>query len=396
MPREDRFDELGNEEDQVRLRIAGQDISNVYEDYEITVSVLDQPAAFSLTLGHGGLVRDFIDRFKPGMEFQLRVGPVVVQTGLIDTPAAHGPVSSVTFRGRDKMSRLMKNYVTEERAFKNRTYFEMTQDVLRICGLAQEADELFSTNDKARQQFTGHKVTPTKAPRNSKSIQFDVFENRYRTVYDTVKATLGQSWYQFLENQFKLTGLFLWASGEGQFILSEPNTNQPPGYRILRRRGQTRNQVNVIEHSFDNDTTHRHGYVRVCGRGQGGKAGVKKIVGRQPDEEMIELGDVSEVTFQDEHVRTKSEADYVAWRRIAEERRQGWRLSYTMSGHRVPSLIAPHARAVWGPDTMVDVQDDELGISGLHWIDTVTFRRKPETSTTVKLLRPRDLLFAGR
>lgn len=397
MPPSGRYDELGDEEDQVRLRIDGEDISNVYEDYEVTVSVLDQPAAFSITLGHGGMVRDFLERFKPGMPFQLRIGSVIIQTGKIDAPAVSGPTSTVTFRGRDKMAALMKNYVTEERAFKSRTYFEMTQEVLRICGLEQEAEELFTDNDTARQKFTGHKVTPTKAPRNSKAVQFDVYEDRYRIVYNSVKAVIGQSWLQFLQDRYKLAGLFLWFSGEGQAILSEPNTSQPVGYRIARRRGQTRNAVNVVGHNFENDTTHRHGFVRVCGRGSGGKAGVKKIVGRIADEEMIdEYGDESEVVFHDEHVQSKLEADYVAWRRIAEERREGWRLSYTVSGHKVPSLIAPNVRAIWGPDTMADVQDDELGIYGSHWLDTVTFRRNPQTETQIKLLRPRDLLFAGR
>jgi prophage tail gpP-like protein len=397
MPRDDRFDELGNAEDQVRLEIDGDNISNVYETYEVKVAIIDQPAAFSVTLGHGGLAREFLGRYKPGMLARLRVGPVVVQTARLDAVRVNGPTSTVNFRGRDKMASLTKNYVTEERAFKSKTYFELTQEVLRIVGLEQEADELFSDNDKARQRFTGHKVTPTAPPRNSKSIQFDPAENTFKTVYDTVKATLGQTWHQFLQNHYKLAGLFLWVSGEGQFILSEPNTNQPPGYRILRRRGQTRNAVNVIDHSFENDITHRHGYVRVYGHTAGGKHGVKKIVGRTADEEMIdEYGDESEVVFHDEHARTKLEAQFISWRRVFEERREGYRLSYTMSGHRVPSLIAPHARAVWGPDTIVDVQDDELGIFGPYWIEAVTFSRKPHTTTTVQLMKPDHLLlFAG-
>jgi hypothetical protein len=47
---------------------------------------------------------------------------------------------------------------------------------------------------------------------------------------------------------------------------------------------------------------------------------------------------------------------------------------------------------VWAPDTIVDVDDDEFGISGQFWVESVTFKRPP-TTTTLVLMRPSDLVF---
>jgi hypothetical protein len=43
---------------------------------------------------------------------------------------------------------------------------------------------------------------------------------------------------------------------------------------------------------------------------------------------------------------------------------------------------------------MVEVDDDELGIRGLFYIESVTHTRGPHTESTVHLMRPEDLIFA--
>jgi prophage tail gpP-like protein len=52
-------------------------------------------------------------------------------------------------------------------------------------------------------------------------------------------------------------------------------------------------------------------------------------------------------------------------------------------------------RAVWAPDTVVRVLDDEHGISGDFWIEGVTFRGSSShgTTTELTLMRPEDLVF---
>jgi prophage tail gpP-like protein len=105
--------------------------------------------------------------------------------------------------------------------------------------------------------------------------------------------------------------------------------------------------------------------------------------------------DFQPLHVHDTHAKTEQQAAAMARRKIAEANRNGWQLNYTLAGHTAPSLIGGgDSRAVWTPDTMVEVDDDELGIRGLFYIESVTHTRGPHTESTVHLMRPEDLIFA--
>ena len=78
---------------------------------------------------------------------------------------------------------------------------------------------------------------------------------------------------------------------------------------------------------------------------------------------------------------------------MAESRRAGFNLTYTVAGHTFPTL-GTGERGVWTPDTVVDVDDDEFGLYGSFYVEQVGFRRQPQTTTELTLLRPADLVFA--
>jgi prophage tail gpP-like protein len=93
-------------------------------------------------------------------------------------------------------------------------------------------------------------------------------------------------------------------------------------------------------------------------------------------------------------VRTPKQAAFVARRKIAEFNRESWQLNYTVSGHTTPSIIGgAGGRAVWTPDTTVEIDDDELGIKGLYYVEGVTFSRSSKDTTTVHVMRIDDLVF---
>jgi prophage tail gpP-like protein len=98
----------------------------------------------------------------------------------------------------------------------------------------------------------------------------------------------------------------------------------------------------------------------------------------------------------DEDCKSNAEAEYIARRTCAEERRAGWQLVYTVSGHTYPSQFAKNSFGVWVPDTVCRVDDDELDIHGNFYVESVTYRRSPETTTELTLMRPQDLVFADK
>jgi hypothetical protein len=44
-------------------------------------------------------------------------------------------------------------------------------------------------------------------------------------------------------------------------------------------------------------------------------------------------------------------------------------------------------------DTVARVIDEELGIDALLYVEDVTYRRGPQATTTVTMMRPQDLVF---
>jgi hypothetical protein len=63
-----------------------------------------------------------------------------------------------------------------------------------------------------------------------------------------------------------------------------------------------------------------------------------------------------------------------------------------MSGHSTPSLVGG-GRAVWAPDTIVEVNDELLGITGTFWVAQVTHMRNPKSTSLIELMRLGDLVF---
>ena len=59
----------------------------------------------------------------------------------------------------------------------------------------------------------------------------------------------------------------------------------------------------------------------------------------------------------------------------------------------MPALSTAGVRAVWTPNTVVDVQDEEFGLFGPWYLSSVTMRRGPETTTELTLMRPEDCVF---
>ena len=178
-------------------------------------------------------------------------------------------------------------------------------------------------------------------------------------------------------------------------MLSRPNVTQQAVAKILRKRGKNPgdHRSNVIAARWRLDTTHRFSDVAISTRGGGRKFGRSKELGEYVDEGMENWGFHRTLVLRDKTCTNGKQAEFLAHRHIAEANRKGFVLEYKMRGHTAISLI-DGSRSVWTPDTIVQVEDEEFGLSGLFWVESVTFRRPPST-TTISLMRPCDLVFGG-
>jgi len=408
MPTDDL--QLGANQDLVSLKIGGVEVGalanggiSLTESYEIKVSVFQQPAAFTLRLGWGDTAAKLLQLAKPGTPFQLFIGPNVIQSGTIysrGVPSASA--TQVEIKGRDYLARLFDDEVQDEASFTDKTYFQLTRKILNVVGLKEEKAgdgtrfALFGDNEANRAITSRVKSGRGKKHQTQlvQEIETGVGAGGSKLVYSTIKATLGTTYYEFLQQQFKLAGLFLWATGSGNFVLARPTADQDPAFRVLYQRGQTRKVGNAIDRAYEDDTTMRHALCVCYGRAGTGTNGRSKIRGGFVDEEMFGYGFQNVRIVHDDDVRTATQAEYIARKTIAEERRRGWKLDYTLAGHIVPTIKGGDGYGVWCPDMVTTVDDEELGISGSYYVQDVTFRRNPQTSTTISLMRPEDLVFA--
>lgn len=389
----------------VFLKIEGETIK-IAENYEVVVSILKQPASFSMRLGWTKNLEELRQKCQPGKHFELLIGVydektgintlAKMQSGRIDRRAIpKGGPSVLEVKGRDYLAQVYDSYILEEQAFAEKTYLALTRKVLDTVGLSSHTLETDNTANRAL-------ITSTKKSKKSKkSIAVDTIETgatsgQGRVVYQTLKAKLGTTWYQFLKDQYKLAGLFLWCKGDGNFILGQPDATTESVLKIIHKTNATRNYVNEVDRDYIDDTTSRHSKAVVYGRSDSTKGGPKKVRGEFIDTEMVAYGFDKPIVLFDEDAKTTQEAEYIARRTIADERREGWKLDYTIPGHITPCNFSKYGFAVWGPDLVCRVDDDELVVNKDYYIESVTYSRKPETLTTVSLMRREDLVFADK
>lgn len=391
-----------------RLVLAGVEVP-IASNYTVHAGVLDVPAAFEMTVGHAGLMADLIDAFPAFTPFELYVGDVRVQTGETDGFAPAGSQGTeLTLRGRDMLKWLVDKQIHSDRTFSEKTYLQLTEIALEEVGLGDSI--IIASNTANRKAITGSQSVKELAPVTTEETQTEAgtTDGGRKIVYKTLKGEHGTKWWDFLSEQYRRAGLFLWAAVDGSFVLSRPNGEQLPLYRILRRRGGTNepHEVTVVgQPQFNFDATQRYTECRVTGRGGGGKEGRGIVSARHFDNEMIALlnpneGDRAdggkrkkELFIKDDKVRTNEQAAFLARRKIAESRRNGWSLSYTVVGHTAPAMLGG-GRAIWAPDTVVHVVDDELGIDGPMYVESCVYKRSPQTTTELNLMRIEDLVFA--
>jgi hypothetical protein len=190
-------------------------------------------------------------------------------------------------------------------------------------------------------------------------------------------------------------------------VLGQPNGKQDPLYRIIRRRGQVGEQGEVTflgQPEWNRSIRDRYTEFNVLGRKGSGTGGRGTASSRIFDQEMIALLNPLEADranggtrrkvkiYRDDKVKTPAQAAFLALRKMAESRRNGCSLTYPVSGHTVDALRGG-GRLVWQPDTVVYVDDQELGIEGPMYIDSVDYARSPKCTTRLNLTRCEDLLF---
>lgn len=412
----DYHTELGSQDDRVRLLIAGQELPN-YVRYSVKTGIMHQPSNWSVVLGAGRPQKDAMTAGElmrlamPGKSFELRIGNTRVQSGIVeDRDVSDSSGTTVTVGGRDWMAPLVKNHIRADIDFGQPTYFEITRRVLDLCGLQNH--KLYGDNEANRRAVSRSVKAIAKPMRDIVENESTNTQTNANTKVNLqrVVGKLGGTWFEFLKTQYKKVGLFLWATADGDFVLSRPTGTHDPLYRIIRRRGVPRTMTGTLSRSFSDHTSGRHANSKCCCKGARGAKGVTKNSYTWNDFEMKSYGFDDWLVLYDDDANTPKDVEYISKRKLAEERRDSWVLRYTVSGHTTPALSDPNRLLIWTPDTTVTVIDEDLGdmldekASGLNsafasgqdcFIEEVEFTRSPQTSAAIRTMRKQDLYYLG-
>jgi prophage tail gpP-like protein len=387
-------------QDRVDLVVDGDEVI-LAEHYQVKAGILTQPAAFALRLGTRSQRAELFKKYPPRTPFQLQINGNVYQTGLTDGYTTSGGVGNVVLEGRDLLQAIHKDEVDNEEALDHGTFKELVQKQLDAAGCSAKdllglfpgspnAGKLIFTNEANRKAITGATIRQLQKPR-------PVAEEKIETVAGgitkrQVQAQLGETRLSYVHRYLDLAGLFLWAAGDGSFVLSEPNPHQGPLYRLYRKKGPPA-YSNIEDDRYSNLTVQRYSRCTTHARSGGRKSGRKKVFAEFVDQEMVGWGYVDGISIRDVNVDSPTRGEFLARRKIAESRRHGWKLAYKVMGHTTGAITG--GKAVWAPDTMVEVDDDDLGIQGNYYIESVEFSRGGDGAFSwLELMRLEDLVFA--
>jgi hypothetical protein len=413
----------GSIDDRVRLKLGGEEIF-LAEQWVVNEGVMQTPSRFSLQLGQStplaGLFtqdpqvsdetgKQFTGpRWPLGSPFEMYIGDDLQMSGIYEGFLVHGPTARIALKGRDALSALMRTHPEAEQSFIDGTYLDLVRYALTAAGLTDAT--VTASNAANRKVKAGIPIDVIEEPTTVDALNADGSAAAGNQTSGTVVGAIVSRTHQnsihenlltFVRRHLDRVGLFLWAGAQKDtFILGQPNGAQDPCMRITRRRGQGRlESSNIRDVSFSNDVSQRHGTYTVFGRGGGGKAGRCKAISSSTDEEMVNLGlatganfGAQGICYRDVNVQNREQAEFFSRRKAAEERRNGWNLTYTISGCRLPPLSG----SKWGvvtPDTVVAIDDDEIGIHGNYYVESVERRRNPQTETEIRFMRTTDLIF---
>jgi hypothetical protein len=398
-------DDLGADNDTLAIIVNGNKILQSL-GWEFTEGVFRQPSEFWIRFGWASVAAGLLQQFPKNSLWEIYVGSNRQATGKTDARKANQPAggpTTVVIRGRDNLKRLHDAYVTAQVPVNVGTYAELVWYALGqvdlVTGKTVDPNVLRTDNVANRKIKTGVPITSILPHRTVQQILDDVGTavTSVGSTQTTPVAKIGETWLRFINRYIHRAGLFLWSAQDGTFVLSAPDGNQPPSYQLLRFVDSTKRTGNIIGCDFDDDATHMHTAVVVYGRGGGKAVGRTKAKGFFQNQALLDEGfPPTPLVMKDRNVHSNAEAAFLARRKLGEELRDGFRIEYTISGCTLPFIPAGgNNRAVVNPDTVVAVVDEHLGLEGNFYVESVTRRRSPETTTTVRLMRVEDLIFGS-
>lgn len=381
---------------------SGQELRG-WTQYSLDRKFLTPTDAWSFTFADElGALRDVV---KGGDKVQILVNDYAQCTGYVERIEQEGSV--VTLTGRDILGPVIDSYVDPHLKFaKTMTVRQCVEQVVAPFGISTvEASDSANLN-----ALTGTGVGYPSRPELA------------TLTLEQAKPKPGEGAHQFLKRILERQGLYLWAKGDGSGIVVDKPSFDTPALTVVTHRTTGGEANNVLRASMTKDFLSQPSCVVAWGHGGGSEKGhtrtksivVNDLIPATPELAAIlaapdNAGAVKQppipklVTYQglygssplsrplyveDKDCKNQAQLDAFARRIMAEQRAKALQLRFTVLGHSFVGVP-------WNVNTMVQVVDEDFGITDVFWCSGRTFRksRSGGTTTDLELLLPYALEF---
>lgn len=401
-----------------------QEVTN-FVSYSFNSHFLTPTDGFHFTIGDEAVLRSLLGAVYVGQRVSLTINGLRQADGYIDrihVRSSRDGGTELTIEGRDRLSKVVDaNADPQKYRF---TANNTLEDVLvhTLHGFGWTEDHVLDDNAANANIITGQLQGQRTSKKGKLLKSFSLHQ---------FKPYPQEGVFGFLSRLSQRFGLWIWLSADGEdVIVSRPNFEQPAIVRLVHKLSDT-GQNNVVTGECAINGTNQPTMIIATGFGGGGeydrshmkvimvneltgltagglyRSEVRDTLLDHPEATVLDargqLGSLlvndgvvgnmvkaphRPIYLHDDESKTIEQLENFVRREMALRQRDGITAHYTFEGHTLQG-------APWCVDTIVDVDDDALGLHTRMWVMSRTFEksRMGGTTTTVELIMPYTLEF---
>lgn len=357
------------------------------------------------------------DALRAGARSRISVNGQPQAEGYVDrvtTQASRSAGTQIRVEGSDALAQVVRSGIDPRTRFAdNMTLLDVLIRVFEPFGYT--IDDFLVDNDTNRNIRTGAILGPKTTLHHSKKKGTTVKPLKSYVLHQT-KPYPGEGAFAFASRLAQRFGLWIWLSAVGGIVIvGKPTFDQPARYTIVNGEGTA---STVLDGSAREDSSNQPSIIVATGFSYSGDAdrsalkvvllnelvasdadgtlqSALDIVSANKDAKVVPVRGVFSINalrrhpsvqpiyLHDQESQTLEQLENYARRELAMRQKDSLHVHYVVEGHENNGVI-------WCVDTIVDVQDDLLGIHEPLWVLSRTFEKSRDsgTRTILELIRP--------
>lgn len=341
-----------------------------WNSYTIDSEFLTPTDGWSFTVGDERLQSDAsYALLRPDARVQIWVDGTLQLTGIIDSvdwQSSPDGGTTCTVQGRDVLRTLCKANIWPGFSVKDLTLDKMVEKVLGIY-YPEDTPSLFTDNSAQREVLA---LSGAFSPKDRSAKQKKLIER--------AQAHPNEGAFEFLSRNLRRFGLWIWATADGNVVVSGPEYDQEPAYWVTRQRGGR--GAHWPSSGFRHDRTSVPTYMMVRGKSTGKEWEKTEVHGVATDTDALYPNVVEPSYVQHDEAKDVEQCEAFARQELSRLKQNERLYTVTGVGHR-----DRHTGNIFAVDTLAAVDDEFTGVRETMYVAGRTFRKDLGGGTTTEL-----------